>query len=123
MTVTLDSDTRFHAACAAGAEWGPTVKACLDRLGPVAGCNLGFLYLTDGLAEHASRVFDALQRSNVVVDVKSAAPVRRELQEGGTALDHFTISARVPPPKAPSLAQPAASNAKAGKASGAGASR
>ena len=29
MTVTLDSDTRFHAACAAGAEWGPAVKACL----------------------------------------------------------------------------------------------
>ena len=24
----------------------------------------------DGLAEHASRVFDALQRSNVVIDVK-----------------------------------------------------
>jgi hypothetical protein len=79
--------------------------------------------VVDGLAEHASRVFDALQRSNVVVDVKSAAPVRRELQEDGTALDHFTISARVAPPKAPSLAQPAASNAKAGKAPGAGASR
>jgi hypothetical protein len=56
--------------------------------------------IVDGLAEHASRVFDALQRSNAVVDVKSAAPVRRELQDDGTALDHFTISARVPAPKA-----------------------
>lgn len=78
--------------------------------------------VVDGLAEHAARVFDALQRSNVVVDVKSAAPVRRELQDDGTALDHFTISARVPPPKAPSLAEPAATNAKAGKPA-AGASR
>jgi hypothetical protein len=77
----------------------------------------------DGLAEHAARVFDALQRSNVVVDVRSAAPVRRELQDDGTALDHFTISARVPPPKAPSLAEPAASNAKAAKPSARGASR
>ncbi len=61
MTVTLDSDIRFHAACAAGAEWGPTVKACLDRLGPVAGCNLGFLYLTDGLAEHATSIVTLLR--------------------------------------------------------------
>jgi Tfp pilus assembly protein PilN len=63
--------------------------------------------VVDGLAEHASRVFDALQRSNVVVDVKAAAPVRRELQDDGTALDHFTIAARVPPPKAPSVSAPA----------------
>lgn len=61
MTVTLDSDIRFHAACAAGAEWGQTVKACLDRLGPVAGCNLGFLYLTDGLAEHATSIVTLLR--------------------------------------------------------------
>lgn len=65
MSVTLDSDIRFHAACAAGAEWGPAVKACLeklgDRLGPVAGCNLGFLYLTDGLAEHATSIVTLLR--------------------------------------------------------------
>ncbi|PWC34400.1 histidine kinase [Azospirillum sp. TSO35-2] len=52
---------RFHAACAAGAEWGPVVKACLDRLGPVAGCNIGFLYLTDGLAEHATSIVTLLR--------------------------------------------------------------
>jgi hypothetical protein len=49
----------------------------------------------DGLAEHASRVFDALQQSKLLVDVKSAAPVRREQKEDGTALDHFTIAARL----------------------------
>jgi len=72
--------------------------------------------VVDGLAEHASRVFDALQRSKVVVDVKSASPVRRELQDDGTALDHFTIAARVPAPKAQttSTTQPVAAPTSAG---------
>lgn len=52
---------RFHAACAAGADWGPTVKACLDRLGPVTGCNIGFLYVTDGMAEHATSIVTLLR--------------------------------------------------------------
>ncbi len=55
--------------------------------------------IVDGLAEHASRVFEALQRSKMLTDVRSAAPVRREIQDDGTALDHFTISARVVPPQ------------------------
>jgi hypothetical protein len=55
----------------------------------------------DGLAEHASRVFDALQQTKLLTDVRAAAPVRREPQEDGTALDHFTIAARVAPPAAP----------------------
>jgi hypothetical protein len=50
--------------------------------------------IVDGLADHAARVFDALVKSNALIDVKAAAPVRRELQDNGTALDHFTISAR-----------------------------
>jgi hypothetical protein len=71
----------------------------------------------DGMAEHASRVFDALQRSKIVVDVKSASPVRRELQDDGTALDHFTISARVPaakPVAATPASQPAATPSSPG---------
>jgi hypothetical protein len=76
--------------------------------------------VVDGLAEHASRVFDALQRSKVVVDVKSASPVRRELQDDGTALDHFTISARVPAPKPGSSATSSPSAAtSAGRSAGA----
>jgi small ligand-binding sensory domain FIST len=53
--------TRFHAASAAGADWGQTVKACLDRLGDVRGCNLGFLYVTDALADQASSILNLLR--------------------------------------------------------------
>jgi hypothetical protein len=73
--------------------------------------------IIDGLAEHASRVFDALQRTRVLADVKSAAPVRREIQDDGTALDHFTISARVLAPDAvPPVATPTASPRPGGSA-------
>jgi len=51
--------------------------------------------IVDGLAEHAARVFDALEKTPGLADVKAAAAVRRELQDDGTALDHFTIAARV----------------------------
>jgi Tfp pilus assembly protein PilN len=57
--------------------------------------------VVDGLAEHAARVFDALEKSSVLVDVKAAAPVRRELRDDGTPLDHFTIAARVALPRRP----------------------
>lgn len=63
--------------------------------------------VVDGLADHASRVFDALQQSKMLIDVRSAAPVRRELQEDGTALDHFTIAARIAPVDRPPAAAPA----------------
>jgi hypothetical protein len=70
--------------------------------------------IIDGLAEHASRVFDALQKTKILADVKSAAPVRRELQEDGTALDHFTIAARIIPPAAsPPTAAPVSSRPRA----------
>ncbi|HEV8445254.1 MAG TPA: PilN domain-containing protein [Gemmatimonadaceae bacterium] len=64
--------------------------------------------IVDGLAGHAARVFDAIERTRGFMDVKSAAPVRRELQEDGPALEHFTIAARVesvkPSPTAPASA-------------------
>jgi hypothetical protein len=69
--------------------------------------------IVDGLAEHAARVFDALQNSNVLLDVKSAAPVRREQQEDGTALDRFTIAGRLAPPP---MAAPTTSSAALGAA-------
>jgi Tfp pilus assembly protein PilN len=70
--------------------------------------------IVDGLAEHAARVFDALERTSLLVDVKAPAPVRRELQADGTALDHFTIAARVVRPGAPARA-PSGSNRGAGQ--------
>jgi Tfp pilus assembly protein PilN len=52
--------------------------------------------IVDGVADHAARVFDALHDANGLAEVKAAAPVRRELQDGGTtAVEHFTIAARV----------------------------
>lgn len=68
----------------------------------------------DGLAEHASRVFDALQKTKILTDVRSAAPVRREIQEDGTALDHFTIGARVVAPTATTPAPAPSRTPKAG---------
>lgn len=51
--------------------------------------------IVDGLGEHAARVFDALSSTPGLVDVRAAAPVRRETQDEGSALEHFTIAARV----------------------------
>jgi hypothetical protein len=46
--------------------------------------------------------------------VRSAAPVRREIQEDGTALDHFTIGARVAGPAAPTPASTPSKSPKVG---------
>jgi Tfp pilus assembly protein PilN len=57
--------------------------------------------IVDGVADHAARVFDALERADRLTDVKAAAAVRRELQEGGAeAVEHFVIAARVAQPTA-----------------------
>jgi hypothetical protein len=53
--------------------------------------------VVDGLGEHAARVFDALASTPGLIEVRSAAPVRREAQDDGSALEHFTIAARVEP--------------------------
>ena len=64
--------------------------------------------IVDGLAERAKRVFDALEKADGLTGVRAAAPVRRELQEGGTdALEHFVIAARVQPVETPKRAVPA----------------
>ena len=63
--------------------------------------------IVDGLADHAARVFDALETAKGLTGVRAAAAVRRELQDDGTvALEHFTIAARVATP-APSTTLPA----------------
>ena len=48
--------------------------------------------VVDGLAEHAARVFDALEAMPGLTNVRAAASVRRELQDDGNALEHFTIA-------------------------------
>jgi hypothetical protein len=52
--------------------------------------------IVDGVADHAARVFNALEKADQLTGVKAAAAVRREIQEGGSdALEHFVIAARV----------------------------
>lgn len=60
-TTTTTTEPRFHAASATGPDWGQTVKACLDRLGDVRGCTLGFLYVTDSLADQATSILNLLR--------------------------------------------------------------
>jgi hypothetical protein len=50
--------------------------------------------IVDGLAKHAARAFDAVERTTGLVNVRAAAPVRREAPSGGPAMEHFTIAAR-----------------------------
>jgi hypothetical protein len=54
----------------------------------------------DGLAKHAAGAFDALATAPYLANVQSAAGVQRQLQNDGTALEHFTIQAQMllPPP-------------------------
>jgi hypothetical protein len=55
--------------------------------------------IVDGVADHAARVFNALEKTTTLTGVKSAAAVRREIQDGGSdALEHFVIAARVTHP-------------------------
>jgi hypothetical protein len=71
--------------------------------------------IVDGLAQHAARVFDALEKTHGLIDVRAASPVRRELQDGGSTLDHFVIGARVVKPSPPGAATTTASTRKAGQ--------
>jgi len=71
--------------------------------------------IVDGLAQHAARVFDALEKTHGLVDVRAASPVRRELQDGGSTLDHFVIGARIVKPSATEATTTTASTKKAGQ--------
>jgi hypothetical protein len=51
--------------------------------------------IIDGMAPHAKQVFDAMERTSGLLDVKASAPVRRETQDDGVSLEHFAIAARV----------------------------
>jgi Tfp pilus assembly protein PilN len=51
--------------------------------------------IIDGMAPHAKKVFDAMQNTSGLLDVRASAPVRRETQDDGVSLEHFAIAARV----------------------------
>ncbi|WP_119302390.1 FIST signal transduction protein [Dongia deserti] len=64
--------TRFRAGHAAGADWREAVDACLKELkqaphdNPSKTSRLGFLYVTDVIAEQAGEVLDRLRRETGV---------------------------------------------------------
>lgn len=60
--MTSDATMVFRAAHAAGNAWQPVVQRCLDGLGRVpADANLGFVYVTDALANDLPRVLALLR--------------------------------------------------------------
>jgi small ligand-binding sensory domain FIST len=69
MTDTSGTRTqRFRVGHASGPDWGRTIKACLDQIGPIAaGANLGFVYVTDALADDLGSVVTFL-RGNTRVE-------------------------------------------------------
>lgn len=71
--------------------------------------------VVDGLAARAAGVFEVLERSKAFAGARSAAPVRREVQDGGDALEHYTIALRLA-----GLPQMPASAATSGTAAGTG---
>jgi Tfp pilus assembly protein PilN len=100
---TVDATYRHLAALATAERATPQWSGVIGRLSKsvpeeahlTAIRARGDSLLVDVLAEHAARVFDALEKTHGLIDVRAASPVRRELQEGGGTLDHFTIAARV----------------------------
>ncbi|WP_029010823.1 FIST signal transduction protein [Azospirillum halopraeferens] len=52
---------RFRSAAAADADWARAAGVCVDRLGDVRGCTLGFLYVSDALAERATAIVTFLR--------------------------------------------------------------
>jgi hypothetical protein len=63
--------------------------------------------IIDGLARNAAAAFDAIELIPELANVQSIAGIQRQLQDDGTALEHFTIQARMllagPPPDMPRL--------------------
>jgi hypothetical protein len=51
--------------------------------------------VVEGIAVSAARAFESIFQTPGLVNVKAAAPVRRESPEGGPALERFTIAAGV----------------------------
>ncbi len=49
--------TEFRCGQASGADWREAATACLAQIGPAAG-TLGFLYVTDLIADHLSEVLE-----------------------------------------------------------------
>jgi hypothetical protein len=84
--------------------WSGIIAGLSQRL-PVEAYLTGFRgrgdsVSVDGLAEHAARVFDAIDKVPSLTEVRSAGPVRIETPEDGPPMERFAIAARVVAPVA-----------------------
>jgi hypothetical protein len=97
----------------AAPHWSAAIAALSERL-PAEAYLAGFRgrgdsVSVDGLAEHAARVFDAIEKVPALAGVHSAGPVRIETSTDGPTLEHFAIAARlVHPGESRATTKPAA---------------
>lgn len=62
-------DATFRAGHGRGADWAALVESCLDQMLPLPpSANLGFVYLTDRLADRAADIVDRLRLLTGVAD-------------------------------------------------------
>jgi hypothetical protein len=112
-------ENAFRQLAALGAEeratpeWSAALAALSARL-PSDAYLTGFRgrgdsIAIDGLAGHAARVFDAIERVPGLTDVRAAGPVRIETPEDGPPLERFAIAAQLAPPASP---KPAATRSR-----------
>ncbi|MET4697769.1 small ligand-binding sensory domain FIST [Constrictibacter sp. MBR-5] len=67
--MTSDASVTFRAGHAAGTAWQPVIRRCLDDLGRLpADANLGFVYVTDALANDMQRILDLLRQETGIAD-------------------------------------------------------
>jgi hypothetical protein len=59
--------------------------------------------VVDGLATSSGEAFAAIEGIPGLANVRSVGGVQRQLQDDGTALEHFTVQARMPLPVAPAV--------------------
>jgi small ligand-binding sensory domain FIST len=65
----MSSAAAFRAAEASGPSWSDVVHDCAEQLEPLPeGANLGFLYVTDALAEHLGSMLTFLRERTRVAD-------------------------------------------------------
>ena len=60
--------TRFGLGHASGDGWHAATQACVAQLDPPAGANLGFVYVTDELADELGKITALLVQETGVVD-------------------------------------------------------
>ena len=93
-------------ACIWAWRWSGVIASVTDAL-PEGAYLLSFrarrdTLILDGLAKSSGEAFAALESIPGLVNVKSVGGVQRQLQDDGTALEHFTVQGRMLLPVPPS---------------------